>query len=136
MQQHVRAHINEIAENNVKRNEIYQFLAIENIKNKKDIKRIAEFINKVKIKFTNLPNVVLEQQADIDQCASTRKLVTLHVKQLDHGLTQSNTSFSDDLEDTIIEINIIIEKYYKHLLPVHAQSAINPDNSNNKARIV
>jgi hypothetical protein len=112
VQQHVRAHIDEIAENtSIKRNEFYQFLAIENVKNKIDIKHIAEFINKIKGGFTNSPDVVLEKQHNNDPCASTHKLAEFPVNQPGHKLNQ------DNLNDVITEINIIIEKYYKHLLP-------------------
>lgn len=116
VQQHVRANIDEISENtSIKRNELYQFLAIENVKNKTHVKRIAEFINRIKSEFINLPDVVLEKENDGDQCASTRKLAELPVEQLDHRLNQAD--ITDNLNDVIIEINIIIEKYYKHLLP-------------------
>ncbi len=116
VQQYVRANIDEITENTSrKRNELYQFLAIENVKNKTDVKRIAAFINTIKNELVNLPDVVLEKQDDINTCASTRKLVECPVEQLDYRLNQAD--IPDNLNDVVIEINIIIEKYYKHLLP-------------------
>ncbi|OGT66128.1 MAG: hypothetical protein A3J38_03810 [Gammaproteobacteria bacterium RIFCSPHIGHO2_12_FULL_45_9] len=115
VQQHIRKHINEIADNtSMKRNELYQFLAIERVKNKNDVKRIAEFINTIKNEFTDLPDVVLEKQNAIDKCASTHKLATLAVEQLDCKFNQVDCAIN--LNDAIIDVNIIIERYYEHLL--------------------
>lgn len=104
VQQYVKKNINEIVENtSIKRNELYQFLAIECVKNKSDVKHMAEFIHRIKSEFTQLPNFVLEKQHNENQYASTRELADFPVNPISSSANQ----------DVVTEINIAIQKLYK-----------------------